>query len=77
MLDFAGFDFALLALFIVLTAGTLTKKNYQVFLLAAFLAVVLKLLIPGKFYLILSVVLAAGFGALWRHRQQGRSKHSA
>lgn len=70
MLDFAGFDFALLALFIVLTAGTLTKENYQVYILAAVLAVVFKLSIPGKFYLILSVVLAAGLGAFYRQKKK-------
>jgi len=62
----SGFQFALLALFIILTATSLTKKNALTYLIAALLAVGLKLLIPGKIYLILSVALAAGIGAWWR-----------
>lgn len=64
--DFAGFQFALVGLFIVLTAGALSKKNLLTYLLAAVLAIIFKILIPGKFYLILSVGLAAALGAWWR-----------
>jgi len=69
-IQFSGFQFALLALFIILTTTSLTKKNALTYLLAALLAVVFKLLIPGKIYLILSVALAAGIGAWWRQRQR-------
>ncbi|MDR3602183.1 MAG: AzlC family ABC transporter permease [Desulfosporosinus sp.] len=65
-IQFSGFQFALLALFIILTTTSLTRKNAMTYLLAALLAVVLKLLIPGKIYLIISVALAAGIGAWWR-----------
>jgi len=68
-IQFSGFRFALLALFIILTTMSLTKKNYITYLLAAILAIVFKLLIPGKIYLILSVALAAGIGAWWRKRE--------
>jgi len=68
--QFSGFQFALLALFIILTTTSLSKKNFMTYLLSAILAIVLKLLIPGKIYLILSVVLAAGFGAWWRGRER-------
>jgi 4-azaleucine resistance transporter AzlC len=64
--DFSGFQFALLALFIVLTVGTINRKNLLTYAMAGFLAVLLKLLIPGKFYLVLSVGLAAGIGAWLR-----------
>jgi len=66
--QFSGFQFALLALFIILTASSLSKKNLMTYCLAAILAIVFKLLIPGKIYLILSVALAAGIGAWW-HRK--------
>ncbi|WP_407311061.1 AzlC family ABC transporter permease [Desulfosporosinus sp. SB140] len=66
--QFSGFQFALLALFIILTVSSLSKKNLMTYLLAGTLAVVFKLLLPGKIYLILSVVLAAGIGALWQRR---------
>jgi 4-azaleucine resistance transporter AzlC len=69
-IQFSGFQFALLALFIILTSTSLTKKNALTYLLAALLALVFKLLIPGKIYLILSVALAAGIGAWWRQRAQ-------
>jgi len=69
-IQFSGFQFALLALFIILTTTSLTKKNALTYLLAALLAVVFKLFIPGKIYLILSVALAAGIGAWWRQRQR-------
>jgi predicted branched-subunit amino acid permease len=68
-IQFSGFQFALLALFIILTTTSLSKKNYVTYLLAAILAIVFKLLIPGKIYLILSVALAAGIGAWWRNRE--------
>lgn len=67
-IQFSGFQFALLALFIILTMSSLSKKNYITYLLAAILAIVFKLLIPGKIYLIVSVALAAGIGAWWRKR---------
>ena len=67
--QFSGFQFALLALFIILTASSLSMQNFMTYLIAALLAVVLKLLIPGKIYLILSVALAAGIGAWWRGRK--------
>jgi len=68
-IQFSGFQFALLALFIILTTSSLSKRNYLTYLLAAVIAVVLKLLIPGKIYLIISVALAAGIGAWWRRRK--------
>ncbi len=71
-IQFSGFQFALLALFIILTTMSLSKNNYLTYLLAAVLAVVFKLIIPGKIYLILSVALAAGIGALWRKRKRSR-----
>lgn len=67
--QFSGFQFALLALFIILTASSLSKNNYLTYILAAVMAVVLKMLIPGKFYLIISVAFAAGIGAWWRRRK--------
>ncbi|SPF45089.1 AzlC family protein [Candidatus Desulfosporosinus infrequens] len=67
--QFSGFQFALLALFIILTISSLSKKNLMTYLLAALLAIVFKLLIPGKVYLLLSVTLAAGIGAWWRRRE--------
>ena len=66
---FSGFQFALLALFIILTASSLTKNNFLTYLLGAILAIVLKLILPGKLYLILSVALAAGIGAWWRKQK--------
>ena len=69
-IQFSGFQFALLALFIILTSTSITRKNALTYLLAALLALVFKLLIPGKIYLILSVALAAGIGAWWRQRAQ-------
>ena len=72
-IQFSGFQFALLALFIILTAMSLSKKNYLTYLLAAILAIAFKLLIPGKIYLILSVALAAGIGAWWRKRERSQS----
>lgn len=69
--EFSGFQFALLALFIILTASSLSKQNYLTYILAAVMAVIFKLIIPGKIYLIISVALAAGIGAWWRGRQAG------
>ena len=66
--QFSGFQFALLSLFIILTVSSLTKKNLATYLLAGFLAVVFKLFLPGKIYLILSVLLAAGIGAFWQNK---------
>lgn len=71
--EFSGFQFALMALFIILTASSLSKQNYLTYGLAALLAVVFKLIIPGKFYLIISVALAAGIGAWWRRRKAGKA----
>ena len=68
-IQFSGFQFALLALFIILTTMSLSENNYLTYLLAAILAIVFKLLIPGKIYLILSVALAAGIGAWWRKKK--------
>lgn len=70
-IQFSGFQFALLALFIILTASALNQKNVLTYLLAAILAIAFKLLLPGKIYLVLSVGLAAGIGAWWRRRQHG------
>ncbi|SDH05307.1 AzlC family ABC transporter permease [Desulfosporosinus hippei] len=72
-IQFSGFQFALLALFIILTTSSLSKKNYLTYILAAALAVFLKLLIPGKIYLIISVVVAAGIGAWWRGKKASES----
>ncbi|AFM40796.1 putative branched-chain amino acid permease (azaleucine resistance) [Desulfosporosinus acidiphilus SJ4] len=66
--QFSGFQFALLALFIILTASSLSRKNLMTYILAGILAVVFKLLLPGKLYIILSVALAAGIGAVWKSR---------
>jgi len=74
-IQFSRFQFALLALFIILTTTSLTLKNSMTYFIAALLAVVLKLLIPGKIYLILSVALAAGIGAWWRQRERSRGIH--
>lgn len=71
-IQFSGFQFALLALFIILTATSLSKKNYVTYLLAALLAIAFKFFVPGKIYLILSVALAAGIGAWWRQRVRSR-----
>lgn len=67
--NFSGFDFALIALFIVLTVATVNLKNLPVYLLAGALAVIFKLLLPGKTYLLLSVALAAAIGAWFKHHQ--------
>ena len=67
-IQFSGFQFALLALFIILTTTSLSKKNFMTYVLASILAIVFKMVLPGKIYLILSVALAAGIGAWWRKR---------
>ncbi|AFQ43133.1 AzlC family ABC transporter permease [Desulfosporosinus meridiei] len=72
-IQFSGFQFALLALFIILTTSSLSKKNYMTYISAAVLAVFLKVLIPGKIYLIISVVVAAGIGAWWRGKRVSES----
>ncbi|MHB1652285.1 MAG: AzlC family ABC transporter permease [Desulfitobacteriaceae bacterium] len=61
--NFTGFSFALLALFLVLTAAILNRKNVLTYLMAAVLALLFKVWLPGKLYLILSVGLAAALGA--------------
>lgn len=71
-INFTGFDFALLALFIVLTISTVNPNNLLTYFIAAILAVILKLLIPGKMYLLLSVILAAMIGAILEHRKQAK-----
>lgn len=70
---FSGFDFALLALFIVLTVGVVNKDNILTYLFAAVLAIMLKVLIPGKLYLLLSVGIAATAGALIRLYQSNKN----
>ncbi|NLI91736.1 MAG: AzlC family ABC transporter permease [Peptococcaceae bacterium] len=66
-INFSGFNFALLALFIVLTVGTVSRENILTYVIAGVLAVILKYLIPGKMYLLLSVGLAAAIGAWLKH----------
>lgn len=70
-LNFSGFQFALLALFIVLTVGSLNRNNLLTYVLTAILAIIFRLVIPGKLYLILSVMLAAGIGAWVRVQRMG------
>lgn len=69
-INFSGFDFALLALFIVLTISTVNKNNLPTYLIAGFSAVLLKVLLPGKIYLLLSVAIAAALGAWLEHRSK-------
>ena len=73
-IQFSGFQFALLALFIILTTTSLSKKNFMTYVLASILAIVFKMVLPGKIYLILSVALAAGIGAWWRKRHSSPEK---
>jgi 4-azaleucine resistance transporter AzlC len=76
-INFSGFDFALLALFIVLTVGTVNRQNLLTYLVAGGLAVLFKFLIPGKMYLLLSVALAAAIGAWLEYRvKNGREEES-
>ena len=63
-ITFSGFNFALLALFIVLTVGILNRNNIFAYLFAGSLAIILKIVVPGKMYLLLSVGIAATVGAL-------------
>lgn len=67
-INFSGFDFALPALFIVLTVSTVNSKNFFTYLTAGLIAIILKLMIPGKIYLLLSVGIAAVLGA-WVNRK--------
>lgn len=73
-IQFSGFQFALLALFIILTATSLSRSNVLTYILASILALVFKMIFPGKIYLILSVALAAGIGALWRKRNPSQKQ---
>lgn len=66
-ITFSGFNFALLALFIVLTVGIVNKSNILTYILAGILAIAFKLIIPGKMYLLLSVGIAATVGALMEY----------
>ncbi len=72
-INFSGFDFALLALFIVLTIGTVNRNNILTYVTAGLLAVVFKVLIPGKMYLLLSVAFAAAIGA-WLEQRKNRGQ---
>lgn len=69
--DFSGFQFAMLALFILLAAGTVNTRNYFTFILAGCLGIAFKYLLPGKLYLILSVMIAAALGAWLKMKYAG------
>lgn len=71
-ITFSGFNFALLALFIVLTIGIVNRSNVFTYLLAGIIAIVLKMLIPGKAYLLLSVAIAATVGALIEYCRESK-----
>ena len=71
-ITFSGFDFALLALFIVLTVGIVNRSNVFTYLFAGIIAIILKLLIPGKAYLLLSVSIAATVGALIEYYRESK-----
>ncbi len=73
-LEFSGFAFAMTALFIVLTMGTVNRKNVMTYFSAGLLAIIFKTLLPGKFYLILSVGLAAGIGAWIKQASKQKSE---
>lgn len=73
-IDFSGFDFALLALFIVLTLSAVNRDNLPTYLLAGILAILFRLMIPGKIYLLLSVAVAALMGAWIKYHNQ-KKKH--
>ncbi|HHV63710.1 MAG TPA: AzlC family ABC transporter permease [Peptococcaceae bacterium] len=73
-INFSGFDFALLALFIVLTIGTVNRQNITTYIIAGLLAVIFKIIIPGKIYLLLSVALAAAIGAFLQQKQLKQNK---
>lgn len=68
--DFSGFQFAMMALFVLLAAGTLNRRNWVTFLLAGMLGIFFKYVLPGKLYLIFSVAIAAALGAWWRGRNR-------
>lgn len=70
---FSGFDFALLALFIVLTISAVNRDNLLTYLIAGFLAVFFRMLIPGKSYLLLSVILASALGACFGQRKRAKT----
>lgn len=74
LINFSGFDFALLALFIVLTISTVNKENLFTYALAGIFAIVFRLVIPGKIYLLLSVALAALIGAGIKYRRTQKNK---
>lgn len=69
-INFSGFDFALLALFIVLTIGIVSQENLLIYIMAGILAIIFKILIPGKMYLLLSVIVAAAVGAWLEYRKE-------
>ncbi len=71
-ITFSGFDFALIALFIVLTVGIVNRSNVFTYLFAGIIAIILKLLIPGKAYLLLSVGIAATVGALIEYYRKSK-----
>ncbi len=71
-ITFSGFNFALLALFIVLTVGIVNRSNVFTYLFAGILAIILKMLIPGKVYLLLSVAIAATVGALIEYYRESK-----
>ena len=72
--DFSGFQFAMLALFILLAAGTLNRRNFFTFAAAGLLGTVLKYVLPGELYLVLSVLIAAGLGTWWRRKNNVRRR---
>ncbi len=72
-INFTGFDFALIALFIVLTIGTVNRNNLATYIGAGLLAVVLKLMLPGKIYLLLSVALASALGAWFEYKRSAKA----
>lgn len=66
-----GIDYALIAMFICLLVLQLKGKAFVwTGLLAAFLAVVLALVIPGNLYIVLASVLAAGIGGVVRNGKE-------
>lgn len=71
-ITFSGFNFALLALFIVLTVGIVNRSNVFTYLFAGVIAIILKMLIPGKVYLLLSVGIAATVGALIEYYHESK-----
>lgn len=71
-ITFSGFNFALLALFIVLTVEIVNRSNVFTYLFAGIIAIILKILIPGKAYLLLSVAIAATVGALIEYYHESK-----